>query len=140
MVCLLVLAAYVASFRWKLSASLAYASIHIGGGIILCGLDFDDESLWSLGVWPERTPVNKALYWARLPWCEAWRPRGQRRWLVGTPFWVPVALVSAPTALLWYLDRRRHSPGHCRKCGYNLTGNVSGRCPECGQTIELKHA
>ena len=23
-------------------------------------------------------------------------------------------------------------PGHCLKCGYNLTGNVSGICPECG--------
>lgn len=26
----------------------------------------------------------------------------------------------------------------CTKCGYNLTGNVSGRCPECGQMIPLK--
>ena len=26
---------------------------------------------------------------------------------------------------------RRHGP-HCRECGYNLTGNISGRCPECG--------
>ncbi|HKQ49157.1 MAG TPA: RDD family protein [Phycisphaerae bacterium] len=26
----------------------------------------------------------------------------------------------------------------CTKCGYNLTGNVSGRCPECGQEIRLK--
>jgi DNA-directed RNA polymerase subunit RPC12/RpoP len=27
-------------------------------------------------------------------------------------------------------------PGlHCRKCGYNLTGNTSGICPECGETI-----
>ncbi len=25
--------------------------------------------------------------------------------------------------------------GHCRRCGYNLTGNVSGICPECGQPI-----
>lgn len=24
----------------------------------------------------------------------------------------------------------------CTKCGYNLTGNVSGRCPECGTAIE----
>jgi len=24
------------------------------------------------------------------------------------------------------------SPGHWQTCGYNLTGNVSGRCPECG--------
>lgn len=23
----------------------------------------------------------------------------------------------------------------CRGCGYNLTGNVSGVCPECGQTL-----
>ncbi len=32
-------------------------------------------------------------------------------------------------------ERHRIPPGHCRKCGYNLTGNVSGRCPECGATI-----
>lgn len=25
--------------------------------------------------------------------------------------------------------------GHCRGCGYDLTGNVSGRCPECGNSI-----
>jgi hypothetical protein len=25
--------------------------------------------------------------------------------------------------------------GHCRNCGYNLTGNVSGVCPECGERI-----
>ncbi len=29
-------------------------------------------------------------------------------------------------------NRRRRS-GLCVKCGYNLTGNVSGRCPECGE-------
>ena len=23
----------------------------------------------------------------------------------------------------------------CTHCGYNLTGNVSGRCPECGNDI-----
>ncbi|GMU22302.1 MAG: hypothetical protein AMXMBFR13_23880 [Phycisphaerae bacterium] len=30
-------------------------------------------------------------------------------------------------------DRRRRFPvGSCQACGYNLTGNVSGTCPECG--------
>ncbi len=24
-------------------------------------------------------------------------------------------------------------PGLCPHCGYNLTGNTSGKCPECGQ-------
>jgi rubrerythrin len=25
--------------------------------------------------------------------------------------------------------------GQCRKCGYDLTGNVSGVCPECGEAV-----
>lgn len=28
--------------------------------------------------------------------------------------------------------RRRQPPGCCIACGYNLTGNLSGVCPECG--------
>jgi hypothetical protein len=28
------------------------------------------------------------------------------------------------------------SIGHCKKCGYDLTGNVSGRCPECGSALD----
>lgn len=30
---------------------------------------------------------------------------------------------------------RRQRKGQCVKCGYNLTGNVSGVCPECGEQI-----
>ncbi len=26
-------------------------------------------------------------------------------------------------------------PGHCRKCNYDLIGNTSGICPECGGKI-----
>ena len=44
-------------------------------------------------------------------------------------------LVAIPTAYFWWLDRRRLPPGHCQNCGYNLTGNVSGTCPECGTTL-----
>lgn len=28
-------------------------------------------------------------------------------------------------------------PYRCRRCGYNLIGNVSGRCPECGEPSHL---
>ena len=49
------------------------------------------------------------------------------------PFWGPFVAFAVPTAILWWIDHaRRVPPGHCRQCGYNLTGNVSGRCPECG--------
>lgn len=32
--------------------------------------------------------------------------------------------------------RKRFYPLTCHTCGYTLTGNVSGRCPECGRVIE----
>ena len=54
-----------------------------------------------------------------------------------------VALVAITLALYtpdmqhWW--HARHGRGHCRKCGYNLTGNVSGRCPECGKKVAMKH-
>src|SRR5262249_29237548 len=36
--------------------------------------------------------------------------------------------------ILQAIDWRRQAfhPGLCRKCGYDLTENISGRCPECG--------
>lgn len=30
------------------------------------------------------------------------------------------------------------SPPTCLKCGFNLTGNISGKCPECGTFVPLK--
>jgi hypothetical protein len=33
------------------------------------------------------------------------------------------------------LGRPARLPGQCMSCGYNLTGNVSGRCSECGTAI-----
>ena len=51
--------------------------------------------------------------------------------LITVPMWMVLCLVGPPTAWLWHLDRRP-APGKCR-CGYDLTGNTSGKCPECGQ-------
>lgn len=31
--------------------------------------------------------------------------------------------------------KRKQREGQCRTCGYNLTGNMSGVCPECGNYI-----
>lgn len=31
---------------------------------------------------------------------------------------------------------RRRKRGECLNCGYNLTGNVTGVCSECGTKIE----
>ncbi len=48
------------------------------------------------------------------------------------PLWIPLLIIAVPTVIAWRRDRKP-PPGHCKICGYNLTGNVSGRCPECGE-------
>lgn len=48
------------------------------------------------------------------------------------PLWIPLLLTAIPTAWLWHRDRGRIRPGFCTHCGYDLTGNTSGVCPECG--------
>jgi hypothetical protein len=50
------------------------------------------------------------------------------------PLFFLLVLAALPTAWLWYRDRRPPK-WHCESCGYNLTGNVSGVCPECGNRI-----
>ncbi len=46
--------------------------------------------------------------------------------------WFLLYTVSIATGVIWLVDRRRPAPGYCR-CAYDLTGNVSGTCPECGR-------
>ena len=48
-----------------------------------------------------------------------------------------LAALSLPGAVVAVavIDIRRHALGDCQRCGYDLTGNVSGVCPECGQEI-----
>ena len=36
----------------------------------------------------------------------------------------------------WPGFRRRFKPNECQHCGYDLSGNVSGVCPECGTPID----
>jgi hypothetical protein len=44
-----------------------------------------------------------------------------------------VVLTLATIYLLRYRKKmRRIEQGLCVRCGYDLTGNVSGACPECG--------
>jgi hypothetical protein len=60
------------------------------------------------------------------------------RWCVYVP---PLAPITFATVWFyfayrcWSEERRAVSPGHCPKCGYDLTGNASRVCPECGSVI-----
>lgn len=50
------------------------------------------------------------------------------------PLWVPVlaSLLGIGFTHGLVVGRRQAAPNSCRKCGYDLTGNASPTCPECG--------
>ena len=50
----------------------------------------------------------------------------------------PLLIVGLYTGLNFFVilsNRRRVDEGVCHSCGYNLTGNTTGICPECGHVI-----
>src|SRR5439155_5802664 len=55
------------------------------------------------------------------------------QWSVPLPL-VALLLLTPGVAGLWARVRRRtrRAKGLCVRCGYDLRGNVSGVCPECG--------
>ncbi|MHC4698780.1 MAG: hypothetical protein ACYTFA_18780, partial [Planctomycetota bacterium] len=65
----------------------------------------------------------------------------RRTWLV-FPLWLTTSALTLVCMLpvvqgpirRWYRLRM----GWCIFCGYNLTGNLSGRCPECGARVEKR--
>ena len=50
------------------------------------------------------------------------------------PLWFIFLIFAVMTALLWF-HHPRIQPGHCHICNYDLTGNTSGICSECGTLI-----
>jgi hypothetical protein len=82
----------------------------------------------------------KARFWHGIAWPPQALPRCGLDFFgapfLAIPLWpLIVAVAAAGTVLSW---RRRPRAGHCAACGYDLTGNTSGICPECGVPIETK--
>lgn len=71
--------------------------------------------------------------WRKVTWMPEWiRIRTSGILYVRVPIWwvtVPLLLICGWVVLK---PRNQLRLGACRMCGYNLTGNVSGICPECG--------
>lgn len=61
-------------------------------------------------------------------------PFGHRAGMVAFPAWAPLVIGTAACVAL-RVCRPRLPPGHCKRCGYNLSGAVSDRCPECGEAF-----
>ena len=55
--------------------------------------------------------------------------------LLVVPFWPAVVGFMIMSIVIRQRARFRQRPGYCDNCGYDLTGNVSGQCSECGKKI-----
>ncbi len=125
--CLLIAATWTANYWWSLGywghdskGSAWFVCVGAGAFQVMAGVPQQRLTGWNV----ER---NYGYYY--------WKPRrfglsGIEALLV--PLWMPFVAVAAPTAWLFWLDRRRARPGHCL-CGYDLAGLAPGAaCPECG--------
>jgi hypothetical protein len=90
---------------------------------------------WSAYIYMGGVSVEWDNYPNRGIWVDVGPIGAMRTMGLLIPLILPFILASAPTAYLFWRDRRHIPQGHCQKCGYNLTGNTSGICPECGEKI-----
>jgi hypothetical protein len=152
--CLLLLIAIAASFRWGMGYVFPWSpNAHYGSnGFSLCyGAidctwchDFIPEPPYLAGVttneWSSTRygfqPKGGWLSHILCPRVKTWH-YSQSSFVVQLhiPLTPVIIVLAAATAFLWYRDRGVRL-GDCSNCGYNLTGNVSGICPECGAAIE----
>jgi hypothetical protein len=120
----------------------------------------DDRRFWGRGWNWNRNgraplrPVQPVNFWNRqgFYWSDVSHAPSRfgaalvREQFVTVPAWLPTLLTAiAPSAWLVARLRRRarFGRGHCTGCGYDLTGNVSGVCPECGTeapSLRREHA
>ena len=59
-----------------------------------------------------------------------------------TPWLTLAGIATCNACLLLFASRlieyRKTHPALCAGCGYDLTGNTSGKCPECGDPAEVR--
>lgn len=125
--------------HWYVSRQL---HLGIGAGALIVDLDlevgFRRPGTMSVRVAYD-TLGDATQAWFRDYWLPTWTSLG-RHYLVYVPLWIPMLLIGVPTGVSWWHERRREAVCCCAGCGYDLTGNVSGRCPECGAPVrEIAH-
>ena len=95
---------------------------------------------WTSRSLSQPGPLNERDYWWRgVQYARVTDPlnrvTSRQMWL---PFWLIASvlfLLPLIRGLMWFRSMSRSRQGCCSSCGYSLTGNTSGTCPECGSPI-----
>lgn len=127
---LLLAAVLITSRWWYLSYSAGSMQCAVGAGLVrVCIYDHqtDAHKGWRL------CRIERLFWWFR--WWEGYTDMGDgtsaRSHALSIPIWL-LLICSIVLACCLILRRRGPKVGMCATCGYDLTGNTSGTCPECG--------
>jgi hypothetical protein len=137
-VCAAVLTAWISSIRTErlLNTPNVHLSLYRSGMTVLVdhGKVRSPHFNKTWGIWPYALPGGSGSddsVWG-FSFQQVRNPNDGTK--IGVPYWLLLGIFAI---LPWYRtnayrrEKLKPMPG-CRSCGYNLTGNTSGVCPECG--------
>jgi hypothetical protein len=126
---LIVSAGIIILFFATLNGSCGSVSYHscvgIGQGTLVVSEGWRSEGPFFWGNGYQFFPMTGLICWPIIA------PQ-----LIAIPLWIVVPALALPSWRLWQRGRRP-PPGHCGGCGYDLMGNTSGVCPECGRLVNV---
>lgn len=125
--CLFVVTAWLVSLYWRIGYASLEIEFQLHAGVVcflyLPGGDILHEGGWSM----VHSKSNLAEHW----WMKTWDYNPSTMWMI--PLWLFMTPCLVSTVVAWRSrPLLRH---HCNQCDYDLTGNESGVCPECGREI-----
>lgn len=116
------------------SAALAWALLYVfllGDKYMHCVLLQPLRPLVSISWLNHAAPAAKWWHQSEYMIRAAYDPTYVLAWLLG-------AVQAVLAILLVVREGFRYEDWECRRCGYNLTGNTSGVCPECGDGCDKR--
>lgn len=122
----LLVVAFLLSLRWQFGHSGTRLTFGISSGAL---------------VWSDNPFPAKGWFWRPNPSFRLgitivfWMPHVHSLKEVTIPIWIPTLIVLTSSVIVRQITVSPRA-GVCRRCSYDLTGNVSGRCPECGCVTE----
>lgn len=124
--CLALAAIWAASLRWGVRYERGRIGFNLyDGGCVVWIVKVPDGRGQGLHI--NDVTIRRRSWMPTLP-CTFSNPRED---CLSVPLWMPLVLLAVVTAALLRVSRKA-DPDRCATCEYDLRGNQSGRCPECG--------